>query len=121
MALWLQDMYIWLGFHLEAAKLLVRKQGLDSPERKRVLMDKSINICNVMKKLGSKSANGMVDRGKKVSVIAQENLKLAAFLFYQRWRCTLDGEVTGMYKDTVHLLTTRGLKTIIKTQTCCQR
>ena len=32
MALWQQDIYIWLGFSPEAAKFLVREQGLDSPE-----------------------------------------------------------------------------------------
>ena len=37
-------------------------------------------------------------------VIAQENLKLAAFLFHHRWRCTLDWEITEVDKGTVHLL-----------------
>ena len=32
MALWLHDLYIWLGFSPKAAKLLVREHGLDSPE-----------------------------------------------------------------------------------------
>ena len=33
MASWLQDMYIKLEFSPEAAMLLIREQGLDSPER----------------------------------------------------------------------------------------
>ena len=33
MASKLQDMYIQLGFSPRAAKLLIREQGLDSPER----------------------------------------------------------------------------------------
>ena len=81
MALRLQDVYIWLGFSPNAAKLLVRVQELDSPDRLRVLTDKNVDdVCNVMRKPGSKNANGMPDRGQQVSVIAQENLKLAAFL-----------------------------------------
>ena len=33
MVSWLQDMYLWLGLSPEAARLLVREQELDSPER----------------------------------------------------------------------------------------
>ena len=33
MALWLQDMYVRLGISPKAAKLLIREQGLESPER----------------------------------------------------------------------------------------
>ena len=55
MALWLQDMYILLGFSSEAAKLIVREQGLDSPDMLKVLMDKNVNdIYNVMRKPSSK-------------------------------------------------------------------
>ena len=50
MALWFQNMYLWHGFSLEAASLLIREQGLDSPNRLRVLMDENVNdICNVQK------------------------------------------------------------------------
>ena len=35
MALWLQDMFIGLGFIPEAAKLLIREQELDSPEARQ--------------------------------------------------------------------------------------
>ena len=56
-------MYLWLRFSSEAARLLVREQGLDSPEMLRVITDKNVNdICNVMRKPGSKNANGMPDR-----------------------------------------------------------
>ena len=65
MASWLQDMYIWLGFSPEAAMLLIREQGLDSPERLRVLTDNNVNgICNVMRKPGSKNVDGTPDRGQ---------------------------------------------------------
>ena len=85
--------------------MLVREQGLDRPERLRVLINKNVDdICNFMRKQGSKNANGMLDRGQQVSVIAQENLKLAAFLFHHRWRCTLDWEIMGVDKSTVRLM-----------------
>ena len=74
MALCLQDLYLWLGFNPEAARLLVREQGIDSTERLRVLADKIIrNICNVMRELGGKNANGMLNRRQQVSLIAQEH------------------------------------------------
>ena len=112
MALWLQDMYLWLGFSSEAARLLVREQRLDSPERIRVLINKNVDdIYNVMRKPGDKNANGTSDSGQHVSVTAQENLKLAVFLFHHRWRCTFNWEVMGVQEDTVHLLAGQ--------KTCC--
>ena len=97
-------MYTWLGFSPEAAKLLIREQGLDNPDRLRVLTDKNgDNICNVVRKPGSKNANGM-HRGQQVPVIAQENLKVAVFLFHHRWRCTFDWEIMEEDKGTVHFL-----------------
>ena len=105
MALKLQDMYTRLGFSPKAAKLLVREQGLNSPDRLRVLTDKNVDdICNVMRKPGGKNADGTPDRGQQVSVIAQENLKLAAFLFHHRWRCTLDWKITEVDEGTVCFL-----------------
>ena len=66
-------------------------KGQDSFERLRVHTDKNVNdICNIMRKLCGKNADEMHDRGQQVSVIAQENLKLAVFLFHHRWRCTFD-------------------------------
>ena len=46
----------------------------------------------------------MSNRGQQVSVTAQENLKLAAFLFHHRWRYIFDWEVMGVHEDTVYLL-----------------
>ena len=51
----------WIQF--QTAKLLVREQGLDSPERLRVLADKNVDdICNVMRKPGGKNVNQMFNR-----------------------------------------------------------
>ena len=58
MALRLQDVYIWVGFSPEAAKLLIRKQGLNSSERLRVLTNKNVDdIGNVLRKSGGKISN----------------------------------------------------------------
>ena len=43
-------------------------------------------------------------KGQQVSVIAQENLKLAVLPFHHVWRCTFDWEVTGVHEGTVCLL-----------------
>ena len=70
----------------------------------QALTNKNVNsICNVVRKPGGKNLDGIPGRGKQVSVIAQENLTLAAFLFHHRWRCTIDWEMTVVHEDTVHL------------------
>ena len=98
-------MYLLLGLSFEATQLLIREQGLDSAERVRVLTDKNVDeIHNVVRKQGFKNDNGTSDKGQQDSVIAQNNLKQAVFLFHHRWRCTFDWKVTGVQKDTVHLL-----------------
>ena len=98
MVSWLQDMYLWLGFSPKW------EQSLAISDRLHVLIDKNVNgIFNVVKKPGSKNANRMLDRGQQVSVIAQENLKLAAFLFHHRGRFTFDWEVTEVHEDMVYL------------------
>ena len=105
MASWLQDMYLRLRFSPEASRLLVREQGIDSPERLRVLTDRNVNdICNVKRKPGSKNADGTPNRGQQVLFIAQENLKLAVFIFHHWWRCIFVCEVMGVQEDTLHLL-----------------
>ena len=72
---------MWLRFSSGAAKFLFIEQGLDSSERLRVLTDKNVDdICNVMRKPGSKNDDRTPIRGQQVSVIAQENLKLAYFI-----------------------------------------
>ena len=57
-----------------------------------------------MRKPGSKNANKSPIRGQQVSVIAQENLKIAVFLLHHRLRCTLDWEITRLHEDTSFLL-----------------
>ena len=79
--MWLQDIYLWLGCRPEAAQLLIREQGLDRPDRLSVFTDKNVDdIYNIMRKYGGKNSNGMPNRGQQVSVKAQENLKVVAFL-----------------------------------------
>ena len=57
-----------------------------------------------MRKPDCKNANKMSSRGKQVSVLAQENLKLAAFSFHHRRRCALDWEIMEVHEGTVCLL-----------------
>ena len=80
MVLWLQVTYLWFGFSPEVAKLLIREQGLESSERLRALTNKNFDdIYNVTRKQGGKHARQMSDRGRQVSIIAQENPKLAPY------------------------------------------
>ena len=118
MALWLHDMYLCLGLSPKATILLIREQGLDSPEKLRVLTDKNVDDnCNVMRKPGSKNYNGMPNRGQQFSVIVQENLKLVAFLFHHRCRCTFDGKLWECLRTQCIFQQDRwGLKT-----SCCLR
>ena len=52
-------MYVQLEFSPEAARLLVREQRLDNPEKLRVLTDKNVDdICHVMRNPGNKHAHG---------------------------------------------------------------
>ena len=62
------------------------------------------NVMTYMRKPGGKNANGTPNQGQQVSVIAQENLKLAVFLFNHRWICTLDWKVMRVHEDKVHLI-----------------
>ena len=63
-ALWLQDINVWIGFSPEPAKLLTKEQGLDSPERLRALTNNNVHdIYNVMRKLGDNT-------GQQLYVIA---------------------------------------------------
>ena len=53
----------------------------------------------------------MPGRWQQVSVIAQENLKLAAFLFYHMQKCTFDWDVMGICMHKFCLLgRQKGLK-----------
>ena len=95
MALRLQVMYLWLRFSSEAARLLIREQGLDGPERLLLFIEKKVDdIYNVVRKPGGKDANGMPDREQYILVIGQENLKPVDFLFHYWCRCTFDWEAT---------------------------
>ena len=99
-ASWLQDMYLQLN-------LVLKQPRCFSANRAKTVQT------------GGKNADKRPDKGQ-VSVIAQENLKLAAFLFHQRWRCTFDWEEMGVWEDTVYLLASqKRLNKITRTQMCC--
>ena len=92
-------------FHPEAARLLIREQGLESPERLSILIDKNINdIYNVDRKPSGKNVDRTPNREQQVSVIAQEKLKLAGFLFHHWQRCIFDWVAMGVGEDALHLL-----------------
>ena len=60
----LKAMHVRLGFIHDAARVLVHKQGLDSPDRLRVLSNVSVDdICSIIRKSDGKNANSSPDRG----------------------------------------------------------
>ena len=62
---------MWLGFSPVAARLLIREQELNRPEQHGVLTNMNVHdICNFVRKPGSKNAYGIPNRGQQVSVIA---------------------------------------------------
>ena len=123
MTLWLQDLYLRLRFSSDAARLFIREWGLDIPERLGILVDNSVDgICIVMRKSSSKNADGTPDRGQQISVIAQENLKLAVFLLHHWWRCNFDERFREYVKTLYICWQDRiGSKISTRTQMCCLR
>ena len=112
MVLWLQDMYIWLGFSPKGTRLLVTEQG-NNPKRLWVLIDKNNDdICNFVRKPGGKNANKMPHRGQWVSVISKKT---------HRWRCTFNGEIKLTKTEYIYSLNRKSSKMSSKTQTCCLR
>ena len=65
------------------------------------------DICNFVRKSGSKNANRMPNRWQQISVIVQENLELATLPFHHKWRCTVDLEITGVHDGTLCLMAGR--------------
>ena len=61
-------MYLQLGLSHKVVRLLIREQGLDSPDRLRV-------FCNVVRKPDGKNADRKPDRGKQVSVMSPTELE----------------------------------------------
>ena len=58
------EMYKQLEFSPKAANILVKEQGLNSPDRLHVLTDKNVyDICNVFKMSGTMNANGTPTEG----------------------------------------------------------
>ena len=90
---------------IEGLVLLLSSCSSSAPKRFRLFTDKNVDgIFNVMRKPGNKNANRSPDREKQVSVIAQENMKLTVFIIHHWWRFIVDWEVTGVYKNPVHLI-----------------
>ena len=67
------------------------------------VMNKIVDdICSIMRKPGNKNVDGTPNRGSQASVMAQENLRLADFLFYYSWRCIIEWKVMKMQEETAH-------------------
>ena len=58
----------------------------------------------MVRKPRGKNGDEIHNGGQQVSVINEENQKLAVFLFHHQWRYTFDWKVKGVQEDTVYLL-----------------
>ena len=76
----IRAMFERMGFSVAAASLLTDEQGIDSLTEVRSMEDANIeNLCKVLRRPGGQNTSGNPDPGVKVSVRAEENLKLAAY------------------------------------------
>ena len=62
MALQLQDMYLWLEHNPKAARLLIKRKALDSPDMTSFHRQNVDDICNVARKPSGKNTNGVPDK-----------------------------------------------------------
>ena len=79
-----QDIYWWIQCsHAEQGPKML---ALRLQEIYVWLINKNVHdTCHFMRKPGSKNANRTINKEQQETAIAQENLKLAAFLLYHRW------------------------------------
>jgi len=75
----MRAMFERIGFTPAAATLLTDEQGIDSIIEISQLEDANIEkLCKVLRRPGGQNDSGSPDPGVKVSVRAEENLKLVA-------------------------------------------
>ena len=76
----MRAMFERMRFTNAAASLLTDDQGIDTLIEVRNMEDANIeNLCKVLRRPGGQNTSGNPDPGVKVSVRAEENLKLAAY------------------------------------------
>lgn len=76
----MRAMFERMGFTNTAAILLTDEQGIDTLLEVRNLKDANIeNLCKVLRRPGGQNTSGNPDPGVKVSIRAEENLKLASY------------------------------------------
>jgi len=76
----LRAMFERIGFTSAPATLLTDEQDIDSLIEIRNMEDANIeNLCKILRRPGGQNDSGSPDPGVKVSVRAEENLKLVAY------------------------------------------
>ena len=66
------------GVHTCSCFLVTDEQGIDTLTEVRNMEDANVeNLCKVLRRPGVQNTSGIPDPGVKVSVRAEENLKLA--------------------------------------------
>jgi len=102
----LRAMFERIGFTSAAATLLTDEQGIDSLIEIRNMEDANIeNLCKVLRRPGGQNDSGSPDPGVKVSVRAEENLKLVAYYCRHQERVSRPTNVALITLSNVRNLT----------------
>ena len=102
----MRAMFERIGFSSAAATLLTDEQGIDSLDEILNMKDANIeNLCKVLRRPGGQNNSGNPDPGVKVSVRAEENLKLAAFYCRHQERVSRPTTIAFITLSNVRALT----------------
>ena len=102
----MRAMFERMGFTNAAASLLTDDQGIDTLIEVRNMEDANIeNLCKVLRRPGGQNTSGNPDPGVKVSVRAEENLKLAAYYCRHQERVSRPTSIASITLSNVRALT----------------
>ena len=99
----MRAMFERMGFTNTAAILLTDEQGIDALLEVRNLEDANIeNLCKVLRRPGGQNTSGNPDPGVKVSVRAEENLKLASYYCRHQERVSRPTSIASILHGHYH-------------------
>ena len=101
----MRAMFERMGFTNAAASLLTDDQGIDTLIEVRNMEDANIeNLFKVLRRPGGQNTSGNPDPGVKVSVRAEENLKLAAYYCRHQERVSRPPSIASITLSNVRAL-----------------
>ena len=115
----MRAMFERMGLTNTAAILLTDEQGIDALLEVRNLEDANIeNLCKVLRRPGGQNTSGNPDPGVKVSIRAEENLKLASYYCRHQERVSRPTSIPSITLSNVRKLSKqRDLEKVKSTDT----